>query len=278
MLFPDFDDIVGGDLSGKLIVVAGQGGTKKSIFAQQFLTENCRINGMRGVYNNQEMSKSQFLKRQMNMLPDSMRTRQMFDELKAEYEKDKAEATKWLHNTLRSDLAKRIIVDYKLAANTDYYKRMLEQVTKKEGKVDMLIVDGLSMMEDSGKEKESAEKHTRELKYLANEYTIPIVALVHVTKDIPKHYRDLTPYMRGSGKILDNADLFISCSLCINESMSNDDDLVYYEDIGYLRMFDKRETGLTINQVYEFDKQTLKMVPHPTETPQSVEVKVNKQR
>jgi replicative DNA helicase len=280
LLFKDFDDIIMGDLSGKLIVVAGQGGTKKSIFAQQFLTENCRNSDMRGVYNNQEMSKSQFLKRQMNMLPSGMRTKQLWEELKdkfnVEYGNDRAEATKGLNALLRDPLAKRIIVDYKLAANADYYKRILEQITKKEGKVDMLIVDGLSMMEDSGKEKESAEKHTKELKYLANEYNIPVMALVHVTKDIPKHYRDLTPYMRGSGKILDNADIFISCSLCVNEYDSTEDDVVYHEDIGYLRLFDKRETGLTINQVYQFDKATLRMEKHQTETPKSVEVKVNR--
>jgi replicative DNA helicase len=235
---------------------------------------------MRGVYNNQEMSKSQFLKRQMNMLPSGMRTKQLWEELKdkfnVEYGNDRAEATKGLNALLRDPLAKRIIVDYKLAANADYYKRILEQITKKEGKVDMLIVDGLSMMEDSGKEKESAEKHTKELKYLANEYNIPVMALVHVTKDIPKHYRDLTPYMRGSGKISDNADIFISCSLCVNEYDSTEDDVVYHEDIGYLRLFDKRETGLTINQVYQFDKATLRMEKHQTETPKSVEVKTNR--
>jgi KaiC/GvpD/RAD55 family RecA-like ATPase len=279
LLFQDFDDIVMGDLSGKLIVIAGQGGTKKSIYAQQFLTENCRTNNMRGVYNNQEMSKSQFLKRQLNMLPEKQRTKQLWDELKesfAQYAIDKSEATKGLNAILRDPLAKRIIVDYRLAANADYYKHVLEQITKKEGKVDMLIVDGLSMMEDNGKEKESAEKHTKELKYLANEYNIPVIALVHVTKDIPKHFRDLTPFMRGSGKILDNADIFISCSLCIDTEISNDDDVIYREDIGYLRLFDKRETGLTINQVYQFDKKNLKMVKHPTETPQSVEVKMKR--
>lgn len=271
LIFPSFNEVVMGDLAGKLIIVAGQGGTKKSIFAQEFLVDNCR-SGMRGVYNNQEMSKSQFLKRTINMYPSTSSGRQLWEQMREQYQADKEEATKGIHGLLKSDLAKRIVVDYKLAADSKYYKRMLEQITKKEGKVDMLIVDGLSMMNDRGTEKDSAEGHSRELKYLANEYNIPVIILVHVTKDIPKHKRDLTSALRASGKIYDNGDVFISCSLCIDESASDEEDVTYRTDIGYMRMFDKRESGKTINVVYEFDENTLRMQEHKLLKPSDVEV------
>jgi len=276
LLFDRFDDIVQGDLAGKLIVIVGQGGTKKSIFAQQFLVDNCKRKTMRGVYNNQEMSKSQFLKRTMNMFTDEKHNEQYWQLLKNDYAKDRSEATKGLNAILRTDLAKRVIVDYKTAADSKHYRAMLEQVTKKEGRVDMLIVDGLSMMESRGDEKHNAEAHTKELKYLANEFNIPVLALVHVTKDVPKHTRDLTPFMRGSGKIFDNGDVFISCSLCVDETASNDDDITYRTDIGYLRMFDKRESGLTVNVVYEFDENTLNMSQHRMLSASDVEVKVRR--
>ena len=206
MLFEEFDKLIDGDLSGKLIVVAGQGGTKKSLWAQQFMVENARKNFMRGVYNNQEMSKTQFLKRTANMFPDGYRSKQLWEEWK-EYKDDRDNVIKNVNAMLRTDMAKRIIVDYKLAANAGYYRKMIDDVTKKEGKVDMLIVDGLSMMDAKGTEKESAENHTRELKYLANDLNIPVIALVHVTKDVAKHTRDLIPHLRANGKIYDNGSI-----------------------------------------------------------------------
>ena len=273
LIFPSFNEVVKGDLAGKLIIVAGQGGTKKSIFAQEFLVDNCR-SGMRGVYNNQEMSKSQFLKRTINMYPEKSSGKQLWEQMREEYQKDREEAKKNINTLLKGDLSKRIVVDQQLGADSKHYRRMLEQITKKEGKVDMLIVDGLSMMNDRGSEKDSAEGHSRELKYLANEYNIPVIILVHVTKDIPKHKRDLTSALRASGKIYDNGDIFISCSLCVDEAASAEEDITYRTDIGYMRMFDKRESGKTINVIYEFDENTLRMKEQPLLSPESFHVKV----
>lgn len=273
LIFPSFNEVIGGDLAGKLIVVAGQGGTKKSIFAQEFMVENCRSN-MRGVYNNQEMSRTQFLKRTINMYPKTSSGRQLWLEMKQSFEADREQAIKGVKNLLQTELAKKIVVDYKLGADTKHYRKMIEDVTKQEGKVDFLIVDGLSMMDDRGSEKDSAEVHTRELKKIANEYNICVIALVHVTKDIPKHKRDLTQALRGSGKIYDNGDIFISCSLCVDENASTDDDTIYKTDIGYMRMFDKRESGKTINVVYKFDENTLRMSEHDVLQAKDVEVKV----
>jgi replicative DNA helicase len=164
-------------------------------------------------------------------------------------------------------------VDYKLASNAAHYRSIVEQVENAYGKIDMFVVDGLSMMADSGGEKDSAEKHTRELKYLANELNIPIVALVHVTKNIPRHTRDLTPYLRGSGKIYDNADIFISCSLVVDTERTSNDDVVYRTDVGYLRLFDKRDSGETVNVVYNFDPNTLSMSSSHID-PASIEIKL----
>lgn len=275
MLFDEFDKIICGDLSGKLIIAAGQGGTKKSLWAQAFVTENLKRSRMRGVYNNQEMSKKQYLKRAVNMFPDGFRSKQLWQEWE-EIRADRDVAIKGINDILSTDLAKRLIVDYKAGASPAYYRKMIEDVTKREGKVDMLIVDGLSMMDAKGTEKESAEAHTRELKYLANDLDIPVIVLVHVTKDVAKHTRDLIPHLRGSGKIYDNGDIFLSFSLCIDESQSSSDDIIYRTDIGYIRLFDKRESGETINVVYEFDPNTLKMVQHPLLRPSEVEVRFNK--
>jgi len=272
LVFNEFNELVRGDLKGKLIVVAGQGGTKKSIYAQEILFNNARM-GMRGIYNNQEMSKTQFLKRSVNMYRSGFASRKLWDEFKELYAQDQEEATKKVQEMLKDDFSKRIIVDYKLAANSGHYRSIIEQVENAYGSIDMLVVDGLSMMMDTGGEKDSAEKHTRELKYLANEMNIPVIALVHVTKDVPKHTRDLTPYLRGSGKIYDNADIFVSCSLVVDTERTLDSDVVYRNDVGYLRLFDKRDSGETINVVYNFDPNTL-MMSSSNIDPASLEVKV----
>lgn len=258
LVFDEFNELIKGDIKGKLVVVAGQGGTKKSIFAQEMLFLNAR-SGMRGIYNNQEMSKNQFLKRSINMYRTGFYSKKLWDEFKELYLADKEEATKKVQDILKDDFSKRIIVDYKLAASATYYRELIEQVEKAYGAIDMLVVDGLSMMMDTGGEKDSAEKHTRELKYLANELSIPVMALVHVTKDVPRHTRDLTPYLRGSGKIYDNADMFVSCSLVVDQGRTNGDDVVYRTDVGYMRLYDKRESGETINVIYDFDVNTLRM-------------------
>jgi replicative DNA helicase len=272
LVFNEFNELVRGDLKGKLIVVAGQGGTKKSIYAQEILFNNARM-GMRGIYNNQEMSKTQFLKRSVNMYRSGFASRKLWDEFKELYAQDQEEATKKVQEMLKDDFSKRVIVDYKLAANSGHYRSIIEQVENAYGSIDMLVVDGLSMMMDTGGEKDSAEKHTRELKYLANEMNIPVIALVHVTKDVPKHTRDLTPYLRGSGKIYDNADIFVSCSLVVDTERTLDSDVVYRNDVGYLRLFDKRDSGETINVVYNFDPNTL-MMSSSNIDPASLEVKV----
>ena len=230
-------------------------------------------NGMRGIYNNQEMSRTQFLKRSINMYRDGYAHKKLWDEFKELYASDREEATKKVQEMLKDDFSKRIIVDYKLASNAAHYRSIVDQVESAYGKIDMFVVDGLSMMADSGGEKDSAEKHTRELKYLANELNIPIIALVHVTKNIPKHTRDLTPYLRGSGKIYDNADIFVSCSLVVDTERTSNEDVVYRTDVGYLRLFDKRDSGETINVVYNFDSNTLSMSSSHIEPP-SIEVKI----
>lgn len=271
LVFDEFNQLIKGDIKGKLIVIAGQGGTKKSIYAQEILFNNARM-GMRGIYNNQEMSKTQFLKRSINMYRGRYASSKLWDVFQELYAKDQEEATKKVQEMLKDDFSKRIIVDYKLASNTAHYKSIIEQVEAAYGDVDMLVVDGLSMMMDTGGEKESAESHTRELKYLANEMGIPVVALVHVTKSVPKHTRDLTPYLRGSGKIYDNADIFVSCSLIVDNERTNGEDIVYRNDLGYLRLFDKRDSGETVNVVYNFDGNTLMMESSGLD-PASLEVK-----
>jgi len=82
----------------------------------------------------------------------------------------------------------------------------------------------------------------------------------------------LTPYLRGSGKIYDNADMFLSCSLVVDQGRTNGDDIVYRTDIGYMRLYDKRESGETINVVYDFDVNTLRMTSSGVD-PSTIEFK-----
>jgi hypothetical protein len=47
--------------------------------------------------------------------------------------------------------------------------------------------------------------------------------------------------------------------LVVDNERTNGDDIVYRNDLGYLRLFDKRDSGETINVVYNFDSNTLMM-------------------
>ena len=61
--FKRIDEDMKGKLRGKLIVVAGYAGSKKSLFCQQVLLQNIREGKQVGLYSSMEMSSSTVLDR-----------------------------------------------------------------------------------------------------------------------------------------------------------------------------------------------------------------------
>jgi hypothetical protein len=134
----------------------------------------------------------------------------------------------------------------------DEYDKLLRRSKELYGPVDMLVIDGLSMMKSKGNETEAMSKNTAEIKQLAKEHNIFIPVICHTTKESNEFVRDSRRLVRGSEKILDNADFFVMCSSLIDQMSSTIDNVVACKTVGHLKYYNKRGSGNTFNKVYEF--------------------------
>ena len=136
---------------------------------------------------------------------------------------------------------------------------MVERTIRELGSLDILVVDGLSMMGGSPKEVERNSENSRNLKQLANKYNIFVIMIAHVARGLTKHSRDVNNLIRGSEKILDDVDFTLNFSLLIDKANSLTDQIEYRNDLGYIKCWNKRGTGQTTNIIYEFDPKKLTM-------------------
>ena len=134
------------------------------------------------------------------------------------------------------------------------YDLMLSQIKQAHGAIDILVVDGLSMMGGQGDELEKANRHTLELKELAKKYNIFVFCIVHASRGESLETRDLSKKARGSEKIVDNCDFTITMSLIkINKK---DHSSLY----GVYNCWNKRGSGNRIEKVFKFTERRLKMI------------------
>ncbi len=139
------------------------------------------------------------------------------------------------------------------------YDKLVEDITRRHGKIDILVVDSLSKMGGVGDETQRYSDNTRDLKTLAIKWDLCVLLLCHVTKACEKWYRDCSKYVRGSEKILDDCDFYISMSQVIDITESNPDAVEFLQEIGIIHYYNKRGTGKTIKKVFEFNPLRLRM-------------------
>ena len=149
------------------------------------------------------------------------------------------------------------------------FDKLLKKAKKANGVVDMLVIDGLSMMAGVGGETESYTANSKELKDLAKHHNVYIPLICHLSKGADKHTRDIQKYIRGSEKILDNVDFVIQMSLIIDEFKSSKDNVEYERDRGFIKFFNKRGSGNTVNVIYNFDPTKL-LISESGEDPNSL--------
>lgn len=262
---PMFDKDLRSKLRGTVGAYIGYGGTKKSLLALQALRTNVIQSGSNsiGLYSNMEMAVYQMMSRVIDMsyTDDEFAYNRSYiiegDYQKAYKEGNKqkiAEIKKKLSDFLNSMYGKNLMINSKSSMRVEDYHALINKAKSKVpgGKIDMLVIDGLSMMGGLGTETESYTTNSKELKDLAKDHNIFIPLICHLSKGAEKHTRDTMRFIRGSEKILDNVDFVIMLSLLQDEM--NDE---YYRDKGYARLFNKRGSGNTINCIYEFDSRTL---------------------
>lgn len=269
--FPSFDSILRKRLKGKLGCIIGYGGSKKSLFALNSCLKNIYYHGCTAIYSTMEMAAPELIDRIVDYMVE-------VDYGNASVEIEKAgreQARKLLVEQVSPLLGTKLYITQNSSLTCEGYDKILTDVTSQTGRVDMLVVDGLSMMGGKGSETEKYSDNTRDLKEVANKWNIYIQLMCHVSKGADRHTRDLVDKVRGSEKILDNCDFVVIMSQIIDEQNSTAETIEYRHDKGYARLYDKRGSGRTCNKIYNFTSTRL-MLDETSEDPKYYEVKKQK--
>lgn len=265
---PSIDKDIRNKLRGTVAAYIGYGGTKKSLLALQACKENVQshMNNCTGIYANMEMAIYQFMNRLIDMsfsVEDCNYNASWYYENHYEKsfklkDKDQMLAVRnILKDFFNNHYGKNLYINSKTGNTIDDFHRMILKAKEKNGKIDMLVIDGLSMMAGIGNETESYSTNSKELKDLAKLHNIYIPLICHLSKGAEKHTREVQRFIRGSEKILDNVDFVIQMSLIVDEINSIGNTNEYLTDKGYVRFYNKRGTGNTIDLIYNFNKTNL---------------------
>lgn len=272
LLFDEFSDDMRYKLRGKLIGVVGREGTKKSLYCQNVAYKNMRKHGARTILSNMEMGDNPLMSRLIDRSFSKYKIRPSDDMEQAMKEGKEDWVQKRLH-LLAKHYNDKLIINSQSAMKPDDYRKIIKETEADKGKVDMLVVDGFSMMGGDQSDRFSRqETNSRELKEIAKDMDVCVLAIFHTNASAKKYWRKAHEYIRGTNKQKDNVDAFVSMSLCIDETNShNEHDLVFLDDVGYSLLYNKRGTGNTIRSIYEFKPSQLKMV-ESIDDPHSYEV------
>ena len=255
MGFETFDREMQGKLRGDLGVVIGYGGSKKSLYSQYLSYLNVS-NEQRIIYSSMEMGLPAVMSRFIDMSVSMQGGGNAHNVLK-----NNQENNDYVNNILSSYCAETY-KDYLLTSDQssmtyERYKNLIDGVKKNIGLVDILIVDGLSMMGGGGTETENYSNNSKMLKELAKQENIFILLIAHVSKGGNRDDKDLSRHVRSSEKIIDNCDWYITAS----QVKSNDPDKDFEPTIGNFRLVNKRGSGNIIDQGWQLDTGTLHFRP-----------------
>lgn len=252
--FEKWDKEFKGKLRGKLVPIIGYGGTKKSLLALNIAVENISRGLGRCIYSTMEMGATELINRIIDILVEPAEGFNPHSELEFHNNKTKKlNAGEFYEKYIAPLLKDNFLITQNTSLVATDYNYLIEKYRYEKKPIDILIVDGLSGMGGNGSETELYSKHSKELKEIANKYSILVFLICHVSKGGKKTDRDLSSLVRSSEKIIDNCDFYITSSLF---SLSNDE---FNKKNGALRLVNKRGSGNTIDVVYEFDNLRLLM-------------------
>lgn len=252
--FPSIDADMKNKYRGKVGAIIGYGGSKKSLFALQSMN-NVTQSNLRGIYSNMEMANYQLFSRILDQSFDIEQcTSNNSEYMEHLYLNGKLDIPR-VKEKLNSRYSNRLLVTQQNRMCAEDYHKVILRTKEKYGDVDILVVDGLSMMKTDQSETISYTTNSGELKDLAKEHNIYIPLICHLSKGAEKHTRDVQRFVRGSEKILDNIDFVVQMS----QIQDRLDPTQYRNDKGYIRFYNKRGTGNTISKIFDFDSTKLWM-------------------
>ena len=147
-------------------------------------------------------------------------------------------------------------IDLDAKSVTDIAKRTEDRVKKK---IQLMVMDSMNSMKMHGEsEALTAFQNTKYLKQECKNNSYVGLLINHVTKGCDPTLRDCSEYVRGGSKVLQNCDAYYSFSKVINKEQSNFNskpaDIIYMPSTFYVRLVNKRDTGNTLDKVYNVDE------------------------
>lgn len=239
-----------GKLRGKLGLFVGYGGSKKSLLAQNICFNNLN-SGCRSLYSNMEMGQSQLMDRLLSMIIEDAEINGSI-EMQRYLKSDPENAIKYLSENVAPVFSDKVLMCQNGSLKKEDYKALIQKAENEVGTVDILAVDGLSMMGGNGTENEVYTKNSKELKDLAKEHNIFVVLIAHASRGETETTRSLIRNIRGSEKIMDNCDFVVTLSRVMNGKD-------YNNEFGVYNCWNKRGSGNTIEQVFQFNQKRLYM-------------------
>ena len=254
-ILPDIDADQEQNLKDKLCVLIGTGGTRKSFFAKQVIATNVLSFGSRFVYSSMEMGKPEVVNRFLDMViaPENGECASAY--LKRAVREDKQAVADYLTSCAQV-LTDNLVLSNNSGKTVADYEQLILDTLAAYGPVDGLCIDGLSAMGGGGDETARFNQITLDLKELAKKYNLFVLLICHTTKAAKGHTRDSREFVRGSEKILDNADFSICFSNIIDVRVSTPDNILFAKHLGHIKYYNKRGSGLMLNQLMEFDGLT----------------------
>jgi len=263
------DDDFMGHFRGKLMSVVGPPGTKKSFYGQYVALLNMRL-GERTLYSSMEMSCTAMFERMLDQaypgkngngydIPLSRMVREQIEtknEANINYARELMKVARELYTN-------NFIISSDSSMTAAKYKKAILKAQEIYGKVGILIVDGLSMMDSSGNEVKDMDRHSKELKELAKDLDIFVIMLVHVNRGGDQFHRDHRNVIRGSQKINDNTDLFVFLSNMVDLETSSPNDIKAMKGRGVIKFWAKRGTGLEETIAFDFNPITKSFIMRP---------------
>lgn len=255
LCFTEFNQVIQGRLKGKLGVLMGYGGTKKSLYALNIALRNMKLVDDIFLYSTMEMAVPQLIDRIIDHEVKCTYGNNAHETAANILRENINEGRNYIKGQLGEMLGNRLQIISNSRMTYQGYKAAVKKCKETIGQPVMLIVDGLSMMGGKGTETELYSQNSADLKQLANEENILVLLICHVSKGAEKWTRDLSRNIRGSEKILDNCDFYATLSQ-IQEAENSE---VYRQDVGFINFVDKRGSGKSIDVVYSFDSKRLRM-------------------
>lgn len=252
--FPSFNKEMRGRLRGKMCVVLGYGGSKKSLYSQWVSWVNI-MEGQRGIYSSMEMGLAELMARYIDMAVEQQGYSPTY-QLEYNERMTHGVAGQVLRERVSQSFADRMFMTDSASMTTERYQEMIDEVALYHGRTDILVVDGLSMMGGEGTETEVYSRNSKELKELAKQNNMFVMLIAHLSKGANKDARDVARLVRSSEKIIDNCDFYITMSM----QPSPQGEGMYYQDRGNARLSNKRGTGNVIDIEYKMEQYQARFV------------------